>query len=125
MSIVRASPGRRSFTNAGFLLRHALQPETAALWAGSRLGVLDSAVGLEMFAGLLDDQDGDLLRTARGGYIAGRAGMTTTEVPGQLDLERHEPVARMSGIGADKSPLTSYFPHVMGSISCEGSDLFL
>jgi len=36
---------------------------------------------------------------AKGGYIAGRAGMTTTEVLDQLDRERHEAVARMTGIG--------------------------
>jgi hypothetical protein len=39
------------------------------------------------------------MRVARGGYIAGRAGLTMTELFDHLDRKRHEAVARMTGIG--------------------------
>lgn len=80
------------------MLRGARDPQTVALWTGYRFGVLD-AIAPESFAGLLEREVDGLLSIARGGYIAGRAGMTTAEVLDQLDRERHEAVARMTGMG--------------------------
>jgi len=68
------------------------------LWMGYRFGVLD-AVAPASFDGLLSREVDGLLRICKNGYIAGRAGMTTTEVMDQLERERHEAVARMTGIG--------------------------
>ena len=79
--------------------RRARNPQMVALWSGFRLGILDAEDGPELFAGLLEDQDTDLLRVARGGYICGRAGLSTTDVLDQLDRERHEAVVRMTGFG--------------------------
>jgi len=72
--------------------------ETLALWTGYRPGVPD-AIAPESFDGLLYREVDGLLRITKSGYIAGRAGMTTTEVMDQLERERHEAVARMTGIG--------------------------
>ena len=84
------------------MLRGSSNPEAVALWTGYRLGVLDSIVPAA-FDGLLDRDCDGLLGIAKNGYIAGRAGMTTTEVLDQLDRERHEAVARMTGIGVKRA----------------------
>ena len=73
-------------------------PQSVAFWAGYRLGVLD-AIAAETFDGLLDCELDGLLDIAKRGYIAGRAGMTTTEVLDQFDRERHEAAARITGFG--------------------------
>lgn len=75
-----------------------LPPNSVALWTGYRLGVLD-AIAPETFAGLLDREVNGLLSIAKGGYIAGRAGLTTTEALDQLYRERHEAAARRTGMG--------------------------
>jgi len=54
--------------------------EALALWTGYRLGVLDAMIAPASFDGLLDREVDGLLRITKSGYIAGRAGMTTTEV---------------------------------------------
>jgi len=92
-------PSRRSRSHTA---RHT-GPNAVALWTGYRLGVLDPSYrktsrGCWIVTLMMLD-------IAKGGYIAGRAGMTTTEVLNQLERERHEAVARMSGIG-QKATLT-------------------
>lgn len=88
---------------AEVLIRGTRDRGAVALWTGCRLGVIDADAGPELFAGLLDSQATEQIRLARGGYIAGRAGMTPTEVLDQLDRERHEAVSRMAGIGLKKA----------------------
>lgn len=58
-----------------------------------------------MFAALLEDCTDPLLREARAGYIAGRVGMTPTEVLDQLDQERREAIVQMTGFGFKMPPI--------------------
>lgn len=84
--------------DAAAIIRGTRDPAAVAIWTGYRLGVLDAQGGQELFAGLLDDSAGGMVRGARGGYVAGRAGLGVRDVLDQLDRERHEAVARMTGM---------------------------